>query len=54
MLRKRLHLLHFRKPSLPPRQVSMNEHYIADGQNTQLSQTVQKQPAQFPDGTPGI
>ena len=42
------------KTQSPLRQVSMNEHYIPDGQNTQLSQIVQKQPAQLPDGIPGI
>ena len=44
----------FQKTQSPPRQVSMNEHYIPVGQNTWLSQIVQKQPAQLPDGTPGI
>ena len=32
----------------------MNDQYIPDGQNTQLSQIVQKYPAQLLDGTPGI
>ena len=32
----------------------MNEFHIPDGQNTRLSQIVQKQPAQLPDGAPGI
>ena len=44
----------FQTNQSPLRQVSMNEHYIPDGQNTQLSQIAQKQPAQLPDGTPGI
>ena len=44
----------FQTNQSPLRQVSMNEHYIPDGQNTQLSQIVQKQPAQLLDGTPGI
>ena len=44
----------FQTNQSPPRQVSMNECYIPDGQNTQLSQIAHKQPAQLPDGTPGI
>ena len=34
--------------------MSPNECYIPNGQNTQLSQIVHKQPAQLPDGTPQI
>ena len=30
----------FQKPPSPPRAVSPSEHYIPDGQNTQLSQIV--------------
>ena len=37
----------FQKSQSPLRQVSMDEHYILDGQNTWLSQIVQKQPAQL-------
>ena len=44
----------FQTNQSPLRQVSMNKHYIPDGQNTWLSQIVQKQPAQLPDGTPAI
>ena len=54
MLSKRQPLFLFRRISLPLRKVSVNDHYIPDGQNTQLSQIVQKQPAELPDGTPGI
>ena len=42
--------LPFQKDPSPLRQVPMDEHYIPDGQNTRLSQVVQKQPAQLPDG----
>lgn len=31
-----------------------DDWYLPDGQNTQLSQVAQKQPAQLPDGSPGI
>ena len=38
----------------PPRAVSPSEHYIPDGQNTQLSQIVHEQTAQLLDGPQGI
>ena len=44
----------FQKTPSPSRQVPINECCIPDGQNTQLSQVAHKQPAQLPDGTPGI
>ena len=44
----------FQTNQSPLRQVSMNKHYILDGQNTWLSQIAHKQPAQLPDVTPGI
>ena len=44
----------FQKTLSPLRQVPLSDHYIADGQNTQLSQVAHKQPAQLLDGTPGI
>ena len=34
--------------------MSPSEHYIPDGQNTQLSQTVHWQPAQLLDRSQGI
>ena len=44
----------FQKTPSPLRQVPPNDCYIPDGQNTQLSQVSHKQPAQLPDGIPGI
>ena len=34
--------------------MSPSEHYIPDGQNTQLSQIAHRQSAQLLDGSPGI
>ena len=44
----------FQNNQSPLRQVPMDEHYIPDGQNTQLSYVVHRQPAQLPDGMTGI
>ena len=44
----------FQETLSPLRQVPLSDCYIPDGQNTQLSQVAHKQPAQLPDGTPGI
>ena len=44
----------FQKTPSPQRSVSPSEHYIPDGQNTQLSQIAHRQPAQLPDGSPEI
>ena len=44
----------FQKTPSPLTAVSPSEHYIPDGQNTQLSQTAHKQQAQLLDGTAGI
>ena len=44
----------FQKTPSPPRLVSPSECYIPDGENTQLSQIAHRQPAQLPDGSPGI
>ena len=46
--------LPFQKNQSSLGQVSMDDCYIPDGQNTQLSQIVQKQAAQLLDGTQGI
>ena len=44
----------FQEIPSPLRAVSPSECYIPDGQNTQLSQIVHRQPAQLPDGLQGI
>ena len=44
----------FQKTLSPLTPVSPSEHYIPDGQNTQLSQIALRQPAQLLDGSPGI
>ena len=45
--------LHFQQsPKSQQIPVSTDDHYLPDGQNTQLSQVTQKQPAQLPDGSP--
>ena len=47
-------LIPFQKTPSPLRPASPNECYIPDGQNTQLGQIAHRQPAQLPDGSPGI
>ena len=44
----------FQNNQSPQRTVLINECYIPDGQSTQLNDVVHRQPAQLPDGTPGI
>ena len=45
--------LHFQQsPKSQQIAVSIDDHYLPDGHNTELSQVTQKQPAQLPDGSP--
>ena len=44
----------FQKTPSLPKPVSPIEHYIPDGQNTQLSQIAHRQPTQLLDGSPQI